>query len=876
MLTGTPLKDGYRLIGLDLDNKTDEKGENGVEGYTNMCDDNNYNLKTNVTVCQQSGNYGYHFLYKVKEDKYHAIKSNKQGLVYKGINYNIDIRGDNGCLYCYPTKYIGKDGEIKRYKIKADCEILEIPEFLYNLLVKPDVKPIKTEMIRENDVVLEQSKPLFYLLNIKRFEEMNSWLQMGAIMKTVGYDASFFHILSKRCKNYEYKACENVYKSKMTNCGNLGIIHHYASLDNPEEYKKLNLKYEHPDDIKDNNVIEINSRYLLEKNDVYLCNDSVLTTNIRKWQTDDIKSLNIKSPYDTGKTTMLKTIMSVFNPKRVLWLSYRKTLTMDILGNFASFGFKDYQKGIYNADRLICQVESLIKINMSLENKIPKYDLVIIDEVESVLNQFNSNTFKGKSKQAFNFMMYIIKASTKIITLDGGMSNKTYDFINNFGTSINIVNKVQFNKKKYIINNDKIEFTNMIDTDIANNLNIVIVSMSASLCQWYQTYISEKYPDKKIRCYTGRTNDKDRNELNNIKETWTDTNILIYSPTIEAGVNYDVENHFNKVYGAICTRSSNYKAFCQMLNRVRKLTDNTIHIYNEGFNHDNIEINKRFKYSYMKCVSMYNLNLEFEDVEYIKDNETYIKTTLSPYNVNDIYNRLDDINSNAYIFLSSFYHTVTNQGHEVINKCTNAKKVKMDEAIDVRLSKLINEAIDIDDIEAETLITKQKTNEATAEDKLSLKKFFIKKRLGLKQLNEDIIYNVTDSALNNYLDIIDERNIKKHDDNYTLERKKRRQVIIQLIHDLGFNNIHDKRKIAKETIEEGLNKNEAFINIKKTCILFHIDNRKVINTIKSKMGLINSLLNSYCLKLVNSQKGNNKNRSNYYNIQKLHNMDEFL
>jgi len=80
------------------------------------------------------------------------------------------------------------------------------------------------------------------------------------------------------------------------------------------------------------------------------------------------------------------------------YLTYRKTLTYDINGNFEKFGFKSYLDGDIFSDRVIIQIESLIKLNINA--KIPKFDLIIIDEVESTLNQFSSSgTFKNKERE---------------------------------------------------------------------------------------------------------------------------------------------------------------------------------------------------------------------------------------------------------------------------------------------------------------------------------------------------------------------------------------------------------------------------------------------------------------------------------------------
>ena len=45
-------------------------------------------------------------------------------------------------------------------------------------------------------------------------------------------------------------------------------------------------------------------------------------------------------------------------------------------------------------------------------NEMPKYDLIIIDEVESNLNQFNSReTFKGNQRDTYNYLDAVLKNS---------------------------------------------------------------------------------------------------------------------------------------------------------------------------------------------------------------------------------------------------------------------------------------------------------------------------------------------------------------------------------------------------------------------------------------------------------------------------------
>ena len=143
---------------------------------------------------------------------------------------------------------------------------------------------------------------------------------------------------------------------------------------------------------------------------------SVLCNSVKNFfKNDNIKSFNIKSPYDTGTTQLLKQIIGKYNPERVLWLSYRKTYTYDIAAGFRSLGFETYLDKKFNADRLIIQLESLLHLRADdnvflddegeIEQLVPSYDLVVVDEIESILNQFSSDaTFKIRTKKPLNLL----------------------------------------------------------------------------------------------------------------------------------------------------------------------------------------------------------------------------------------------------------------------------------------------------------------------------------------------------------------------------------------------------------------------------------------------------------------------------------------
>ena len=52
------------------------------------------------------------------------------------------------------------------------------------------------------------------------------------------------------------------------------------------------------------------------------------------------KMLIVRSRYGSGKTTCLQRLNKARNPERVLCITYRQTLSRDIMRNFGKLGFK--------------------------------------------------------------------------------------------------------------------------------------------------------------------------------------------------------------------------------------------------------------------------------------------------------------------------------------------------------------------------------------------------------------------------------------------------------------------------------------------------------------------------------------------------------
>jgi len=636
-----------------------------------------------------------------------------------------------------------------------------------------------------------------------------------------------------------------------------------------------------------NNTIKINSQYLLNSND----DNNGMKENLDNFFQSDTKILNVKSAYGTGKTTMLKDILNKYcvdDNKRILYLSYRKTLSMDLHKTFKYYGFNSYKeykdnRTLREQDRLIIQVESLYRLEDQMINDfldvryVPQFDIIIIDETESVLNQYQStHTFKDKARETFELMISMCKACTKIIALDGDMGTRSYQFLQNFGKSMNIVNTYKVTSKSFQLMHNIIHFREKLLSDIGRGEKVVFVSMSSSLCEDLVQRIKEEFPNKKVKMYTSSTDDLIKIEdFENVNKVWNTLDFLCYSPTIEAGVDFNVP-HFTKMYANICTMSCSPRSFMQMIARIRHIDDSNVITLNESLP---LLKDERISFNEMVYALHGTFNMDaYTRQEVFIDGRYAIKTVLMPYNINYIHNMMEKQNSNHLSFMAELNKLCLLKGHSIDmieDKKLETEKVS---SIDHILS-----VSDIDTATFEVLRQKQLDDKATMTDKYQIHKYTLQKQFGIKTLSKKLINNIPAHLLKNYIYLSDNRNIPLNTSRDMTVEKTIIKVtkIRELIKHLGFNDIYSDIVIDKKTWDQNLKtcnkRTEIFNNIKDTKILFGIDDRnhkKPFQTTKKTMAYLNNLLNQYSINIKSTQKG--KHKIPHYTLERKNNIDEIM
>ena len=856
------------------------------------------------------------------------VPSNAKELnVFKNVDGDL-IRKNNNMWEMASKKWIGKPqlmtfdfNEIKdifnsRIFGVEDKDLSEV-EIKKEKTRKQKIEKIQlTNYIDAN--ITETDIKLVKLINVdKDFKDYDKWIKLCWGMKSAGYPFELFHDLSKTGEKYSGEAdCLKYWNSTKISKIDKGYIRSFAKKANPKKFFEIMLDcdadYFIDDEVKPRTDIKkFCQRYLLQDESIKKINDKndfFQNEIINFFESDKLKTLSLRSPYGTGKTQLIKKLIDTFEPKKILWLSYRKTLTNNIIGgeNFGEeYGFKNYQDGALDADRLIIQLESILKLSCQMDFidddtvEYPNYDLVIVDEVESILAQFNSPTFKGMSKECFEFVQNIIINSKKMIVLDGDINDRTYRFIDTFGNSIKLVNDIKINQRHFVVTRDEFLYLKKIEKDLNNDLNVVIVSMSSNKCEFFKSYFEEKIPKLRVLIYTGSSGDDTREDFKNVDEIWSGCQLLIYSPTCEAGVNFDLP-HFNKMYGFLVEQSTTQRGLCQMFARIRQLTDPNILLltrleYNEHltenclYNFDEVE----------KSIKLLEgIKMKTEDV--LINGKMCKSTKLSAYDVNYIYNKVESLNSLKFFFLFQLKNICEAKGHtfEVLNDGNgyeNISKLKIEDVeeygydnkdkmkegltqyIDIekdlyKYDKIehVIKSKDIKEEEYEELQKKQNKDDATQEEKLQIAKHYLKKSLGVdtidssfpnlqgdkKEKKEAKIESEGKNKLNfdsvkKFVHLIDAKNIKESTDNQTKETNDKVKLLTGLIEGLGFANVFDNKKVVYTEFEAGIKKlmknSELFTDTKNTKIRFGLTKNTDLETTKGFLGFVNTVLNPYCV-----------------------------
>lgn len=438
---------------------------------------------------------------------------------------------------------------------------------------------------------------LCYLLTSNFLYEYNNALEL--IFCLAGIENSdrmrdLIHITCSRAPNYEWKWVNNTIRSFKYSGFTIHSLRQWAEKCTNKDTVSTLLK-QHPvsyckelfsEQLKPPHCIQINERFLSSSPELaHPLNESIQT-------------LIIKSLLGTGKTVFIKNnIIDKGTYKRILIISPRKSYTHSQKGTLPQFtSYLDILSGdLSHIPFLIIQVESLHRIG----SQFHKYDLVLLDEVESILNQLHSlKTNADNLKTNHEALAMAVSTAHHVIMADAFISDRTFNFSKELRSKDttqyieNICNP--YNRcATYIkpINNTRCvanltAFCERICDALRSNKKIVIVWTSKRKGDWFQENFlnkwAEKWPDTTTPSwlfYNSNTSKEEQEGLKDVNEYWKDIQCLMMTTSITVGISYDpkiAEAEFDEAFLYGASASAMPRDIAQALFRVRHLKANQL------------------------------------------------------------------------------------------------------------------------------------------------------------------------------------------------------------------------------------------------------------------------------------------------------------
>jgi hypothetical protein len=209
---------------------------------------------------------------------------------------------------------------------------------------------------------------------------------------------------------------------------------------------------------------------------------------------------------------------------------------------------------------LIVQIDSLTTLVLKNNDVICgeafelSYDLIVSDESESLLNHCDEKTMEKKDIEVWELLDLILKHSKKLIFMDGDVSQRSLGFASSYGRMVYVNNKNNETKKSINLICNQPKWEAKMHKDMHKFYkDDRSVSQSSTQALSIEEDLKTRFPYLKVKRLIGLDSGLTKKEyFEDINKPLESTNVFIYSPVIESGV--DITIPVKKIYGPLCSK----------------------------------------------------------------------------------------------------------------------------------------------------------------------------------------------------------------------------------------------------------------------------------------------------------------------------------
>lgn len=592
------------MLVIDIDNTTKQDGQNGVTYFTQLVTQNTAYSTIEEYCAGERVNYtktpsdGYHLYFEFKQSYHQEISPTFTKCKAIDVKRPGEFVTAPGSVYqgCHPlhtydkqAKKYTKDENTTPHKCGGSNQKCKYKGKIYTphfqpvpnpRLGLPELEPyykplpiwIQKECIRDTthiqhtpyvpevkmDINHPKLKALLECCKPAFLADMNTWLSAIWLFKTIlGEDGrALVHTYSREYATYSHLETDKLFDSDKTTNYPFKLLHKLAKTFSPEAYAKITNPI--PIELKYTPDVKLCEKYT--QKDIYLQSQEVIS---------------YQSNMCTGKTHCIPDVINQLSSEanrniRVLVVLFRVTLVSELVNKWKHLGFTSYQecdKRIHSSKypRMVVQIDSLHKI-------AGKYDLLILDEIESTVNHLTSGHIKHFDKCYRNFITYC-KKTPKVFCMDATLQDITVDTLFKNRNTIKIENTYKsYTNTNVGFTSCKAQFIQMCISDLRQGKKIILPSNSERFIVYLQELIKKELPTLRVGIKTAELG----SEITT--DDWDKYDLFMYSPTIIAGVSFD-KPHFDKCYAYFTDRSCTGDLCAQQLIRARILKENQYIIF---------------------------------------------------------------------------------------------------------------------------------------------------------------------------------------------------------------------------------------------------------------------------------------------------------
>lgn len=475
-------------------------------------------------------------------------------------------------------------------------------------------------------------------------------------------------------------------------------------------------------DVESDKIVKLNgSTDYMEK---YCTNIKELTDSITGNNIDIPRHsvIAVKSNMGTGKTYAIAECINKSNLETFGVISFRVSLANKYTTDFKdSICYNTTKVKVIDADKWICQADSLYRI----KPKEQPLEVLVLDEVDQLRKHMTADTFMKNSNYLANRagLRQLIKTAKQVIIMSANLTQTDIDWIDSMRakSSYLIINNryvsdprdINMVCKNKIIETVIDDFKHKKKFAIAHNGNVVKQEALKRQILRSNGHSPNTQEYDILLINSATMNDA------NVKLALENPNVefgkyagIIYSPSVQSGLSYDVRDTIHSIYGIFGNATNSTDDACQMLHRIRNPINKqimvSIEIYNFGApkpttvgamkNH--LKMARSHIYSSSKDIDTMAIieKIEFDYNRY-GELEFVESTILHEYCVNKAEHNLDSIfyKKNFIKSQESYGNTVIydadkGQKKTLIDNKIITKEVKLDDAVK------LHEAVLLDDL----------------------------------------------------------------------------------------------------------------------------------------------------------------------------------